>query len=51
MVTLTELKKCRGNNWGKERTRVEMSSVSDMPNLGLKTLREIAGEPTVPAIQ
>lgn len=31
------------SNWGKERSRVEMSSVSDMPRLGLKILREIAG--------
>lgn len=51
MVILTEVKKYRGSNWGKERARVEMSSVSDMPSMGLKTLREIAGEPMVPAIQ
>lgn len=41
----------RGSNWGQERGRVGVSSVLDMPSLGLIIPRVIARESTVPAIQ
>lgn len=41
----------RGSNWGQERGRVGVSSISVMPQMGLIIPRGIVREPTVPAIQ